>query len=176
MSELRTNRIVPRDGLTSGTGKGGGVIQVVHSSTVTLMQQTTIDTDYDTNLSATITPTRADSKILIMVAQMCSIRSTVAGTYAMQLSLVRTPSGGSSVIIIDGDNGALAMGNFTGRANTPTSYNSMTAMVPLNILDEPATTTALTYKTTALLTTANSTMKLQEDGVKSFMTLMEVSG
>jgi len=52
----------------------------------------------------------------------------------------------------------------------------MTAMVPLNILDEPATTTALTYKTTALLTTANSTMKLQEDGVKSFMTLMEVSG
>ena len=65
MSELRTNRIVPRDGLTSATGKGGGVIQVVHSSTGTLMQQTTIDTHYDTNLSATITPTRADSKILI---------------------------------------------------------------------------------------------------------------
>ena len=29
MSELRTNRIVPRDGLVSGTGKAGGVIQVV---------------------------------------------------------------------------------------------------------------------------------------------------
>ena len=28
MSELRTNRIVPRDGLTSGTGIGGGIIQV----------------------------------------------------------------------------------------------------------------------------------------------------
>ena len=28
MSELRTNRIIPRDGLTSGTGIGGGIIQV----------------------------------------------------------------------------------------------------------------------------------------------------
>ena len=171
MSELRTNRIVPRDGISS-SGTCGGVIQMKvaqHDSAVDLTSAGDI-------MSTTYTPIRADSKILIMVAQMCSIRSTVAGTYAMQLSLVRTPSGGSSVIIIDGDNGATAMGNFTGRANTPTAYNSMTAMVPLNILDEPATTTALTYKTTALLTTANSTMKLQEDGVKSFMTLMEVSG
>ena len=28
MSELRTNRIIPRDGLTSGTFNGGGIIQV----------------------------------------------------------------------------------------------------------------------------------------------------
>ena len=176
MSELRTNRIVPRDGLVSATGKGGGVIQVVHGSTGTLMQQTTIDTDYDTNLSATITPTRADSKILVMVSQMCTVRCTVAGQYAMNLSLVRTPAGGSSVIIIDGDDGATAMGNFHGRAGTPSSYNEQASMVSLNILDEPATTVAVTYKTTALLSTGNSTMKCQEDGVKSFITLMEVSG
>ena len=176
MSELRTNRIVPRDGLVSATGKGGGVIQVVHGSTGTLMSQTTIDTDYDTNLTATITPTRADSKILVMVSQMCTVRCTVAGQYAMNLSLVRTPAGGSSVIIIDGDDGATAMGNFHGRAGTPSSYNEQASMVSLNILDEPATTVAVTYKTTALLSTGNSTMKCQEDGVKSFITLMEVSG
>ena len=176
MSELRTNRIVRRDGLVSATGKGGGVIQVVHGSTGTLMSQTTIDTDYDTNLTATITPTRADSKILVMVSQMCTVRCTVAGQYAMNLSLVRTPAGGSSVIIIDGDDGATAMGNFHGRGGTPSSYNEQASMVPLNILDEPATTVAVTYKTTALLSTGNSTMKCQEDGVKSFITLMEVSG
>ena len=176
MSELRTNRIVPRDGLVSATGKGGGVIQVVHGSTGTLMSQTTIDTDYDTNLTATITPTRADSKILVMVSQMCTVRCTVAGQYAMNLSLVRTPAGGSSVIIIDGDDGATAMGNFHGRAGTPSSYNEQASMVSLNILDEPATTVAVTYKTTALLSTGNSTMKCQEDGVRSFITLMEVSG
>ena len=28
MSELRTNRIIPRDGLVSGTGIGGGIIQI----------------------------------------------------------------------------------------------------------------------------------------------------
>ena len=176
MSELRTNRIVPRDGLVSSTGKGGGIIQVVHGSTGTLMSQTTIDTHYDTNLSATITPTRSDSKILVMVSQMCTVRCTAAGQYAMSLDLVRTPAGGSSVIIIDGDDSASAMGNFHGRAGTPSSYNEQASMVPLNILDEPATTVAVTYKTTALLSTANSTMKLQEDGVKSFITLMEVSG
>ena len=172
-SQLRVDKILPVDG--APTGGGGGVIQVVHSSTGTLMQSTTIDTHYDTNLSATITPKFNTSKILITVAQMCSVRSTVAGTYAMTLDLVRTPSGGSSVIIIDGDNGVTAMGNFSGRANTPTSYNYISSMVPLNILDEPATTSAITYKTTALLTTSNSTMKLQEDGVKSFITLMELS-
>ena len=156
-SQLRVDKILPVDG--APTGGGGGVIQVVHSSTGTLMESSTIDTHYDTNLSATITPKFNTSKILIMVSQMCSIRSTVAGTFAMQLSLVRTPSGGSSVIIIDGDNGATSMGNFTGRANTPTSYNYISSMVPLNILDEPATTTALTYKTTALLKTRKTTMK-----------------
>ena len=172
-SKLRVDSILPVDG--APTGGGGGVIQVVHGSTGTLMSQTTIDTDYDTNLSATITPKFATSKILVMVAQMCTVRCTAAGQYAMNLSLVRTPAGGSSVIIIDGDDGATAMGNFHGRAGTPSAYNEQASMVPLNILDEPATTVAVTYKTTALLSTGNSTMKCQEDGVKSFITLMEVS-
>ena len=66
MSELRTNRIIPRDGLPSGSS--GGVIQV-KSATKT-------DTDTFTNtsyadvagLSVSITPTRSDSKILIFVS------------------------------------------------------------------------------------------------------------
>ena len=41
MSELRTNRIVPRDGLVSGTGIGGGIIQV-KSATIT----NTFDNDH----------------------------------------------------------------------------------------------------------------------------------
>ena len=64
MSELRTNRIVPRDGLVSATGKGGGIIQVVESSTTTMVSHTS-NSYIDIGLSATITPTRSDSKILI---------------------------------------------------------------------------------------------------------------
>ena len=65
MSELRTNRIVPRDGLPSGSS--GGIIQVV-SNTLTTSAYQNIDpgSNYDWNtLTCTITPTRSDSKIMI---------------------------------------------------------------------------------------------------------------
>ena len=63
MSELRTNRIVPRDGLPSGSS--GGIIQV-RSTTKTDTFVTTSTSFVDiTGLSVTITPTRADSKILV---------------------------------------------------------------------------------------------------------------
>ena len=65
MSELRTNRIVPRDGLVSGASVGGGVIQVVQSiktDTFSTTSQSFVDI---TGLSAIITPTRSDSKIII---------------------------------------------------------------------------------------------------------------
>ena len=68
MSELRTNRIVPRDGLVSGAGVGGGIIQV--KSTTKTDTFTTASTSYTdvTGLSVSITPTRSDSKILIFVS------------------------------------------------------------------------------------------------------------
>ena len=63
MSELRTNRIIPRDGLPSGSA--GGIIQTKMG--VTTSQTTTTSGNWDaTALSVTITPTRSDSKILIM--------------------------------------------------------------------------------------------------------------
>ena len=71
MSELRTNRIVPRDGLVSGTGIGGGIIQI--KQTIKKDQFTTaqvVSSGYTdlTGLNVTITPTRSDSKILIECA------------------------------------------------------------------------------------------------------------
>ena len=60
MSELRTNRIVPRDGISS-SGTCGGVIQmkvVQHDSAVALTSAGDI-------MSTTYTPIRSDSKILI---------------------------------------------------------------------------------------------------------------
>ena len=65
MSELRTNRIVPRDGLVSGAS--GGVIQVVFFSLATGSTVTVNGTALVDVLTATITPTRSDSKILVQV-------------------------------------------------------------------------------------------------------------
>ena len=65
MSELRTNRIVPRDGLAAGTS--GGIIQVVHATTQTAQEQdfSAGSTFVDTGLSASITPKFSTSKILV---------------------------------------------------------------------------------------------------------------
>ena len=65
MSELRTNRIVPRDGLPSGSY--GGIVQVKFASSTSSQNiETTTYTDI-TGVSVVITPTRADSAILIML-------------------------------------------------------------------------------------------------------------
>ena len=66
MSELRTNRIVPRDGLPSGSA--GGIIQVKQTILKTQVEVIqSVGSGYaDINgLNVTITPTRSDSKILV---------------------------------------------------------------------------------------------------------------
>ena len=60
MSELRTNRIVPRDGLPSGSF-GGGIVQVRFAQ---LSSQLLLTGNGDI-LSGNITPVRSDSKILV---------------------------------------------------------------------------------------------------------------
>ena len=71
MSELRTNRIVPRDGLPSGSF-GGGIIQVRYAQQDTRLQLTS-EGDL---VSASITPVRTDSKIMIDMR----VRARSAGT------------------------------------------------------------------------------------------------
>ena len=66
MSELRTNRIIPRDGLPSGSA--GGIIQVKQTILKTAVEVIqSVGSGYaDINgLSVTITPTRSDSKVLV---------------------------------------------------------------------------------------------------------------
>ena len=62
MSELRTNRIVPRDGLPSGS-TGGGIIQVVQA--VKQSVQTINLNSEDDVISATINLKHASSKVMI---------------------------------------------------------------------------------------------------------------
>ena len=64
MSELRTNRIIPRDGLPSGSANGG-IIQVkyVMSDTQQNIGNTSNAYTNITELALPFTPVRADSKI-----------------------------------------------------------------------------------------------------------------
>ena len=65
MSELRTNKIVPRDGLPSGA-IGGGIIQVVRAQNTTANQTpSSTSTWTDVVPTVTITPTRSSNLIII---------------------------------------------------------------------------------------------------------------
>ena len=62
MSELRTNRIVPRDGLPSGTF--GGIIQVVQTVKQTAQEITAAGGEQDV-MTATINLKHASSKVMV---------------------------------------------------------------------------------------------------------------
>ena len=167
MSELRTNRIVPRDGLTSGTGKGGGIIQVVHTNTSTLLSTSTTNTDNDTTLTATITPTRSDSKILVQVATAPKTNGS-SSQHQFRAEILRDST------IIMSNNETVQMNN---------DYAPNTIIGAYNVLDTPSTTSAVTYKFRAregvdgrILYYEASSDNTGDHWQKHTITLMEVSG
>ena len=133
MSELRTNRIVPRDGLPSGSA--GGIIQV-KSTHITASFQTQSETYTDiTGHSVTITPTRADSKILI--DYRVSWMHTSSNGASATLRLLRNGTNIGVPVATDDRMGILPLS---------TDSNGNMSNSSINYLDSPATTSALTYK------------------------------
>ena len=134
MSELRTNRIVPRDGLPSGSS--GGIIQVRSTTKTDTFDMPSDDTSFHTvtGLSVTITPTRSDSKIFIMYdMNWC----TTNGHCSCRLMRDSTP-------IKVGD----ASGNksqVTGQIHYTSSNQYDLENVSGTHMDSPATTSAVTY-------------------------------
>ena len=161
MSELRTNRIVPRDVLASGCY--GGIIQVKQ---VTTDQQVENAFSSETDLlTLSITPTRSDSKILVCV-NCCGVGSRGTGT-SFSLRIKR----GSTRI--------WAIGNYGGYA----TGSGVEAYPSAMYLDSPATTSAVIYTLTGTRTSGGDNCyfnHMNSSGVGSqagsSMTLMEVSG
>ena len=128
MSELRTNRIIPRDGLVSGAS--GGVIQVVFSSLATGSTITVNSSSFVDIMSASITPTRSDSKILVQVTSSPKTNGS-SSNFQFGAQIQRD----STTIMYD--NEYLQMNN----GYAPNSMNGA-----YTVLDSPASTSALTYK------------------------------
>ena len=168
MSELRTNRIVPRNGLV--TGASGGIIQVVQNVQGQGQINSPGNSEYDIGLNCTITPQRADSKILIN-ANFPAIQE---GAFALDYYLCR---GNTHIHMYQ---------VYQGTGSWTVSYPNMM------YLDSPNTTSAVTYKITAhaRIGTAgahrtnydydgadnNVHGELTGYGSRSTMILMEVSG
>ena len=180
MSELRTNRIVPRDGIPSGAS-GGGIIQVVFVEKSDVESLTSNSTpQLIPGLSATITPTRSDSKILVQVV----FHASIGGSYAAHYIVLRR---GSTDINIGDAAGSRVRGSLALQTATFWDDNSganySMGQASLNFLDSPATTSSVTYKLQWAGNTSAYTLYLNRypGGSTSYigsssLTVMEVSG
>ena len=116
-------------------------------------------TETDTGLTATITPTSATSKILVMVDQNGCFKSANATTY-ITLKLYR----GASEIA---------------KPATSAAYNNAAQVneigsISIGYLDSPATTSATTYKTMATRVGGAGDIAVQTNSARSTITLFEI--
>jgi hypothetical protein len=138
----------------------GKVLQVVSTQTSTQAINTT-NTYADSNLTATITPTSATSKILVLVSQNGCTKSAGNTANRIGLRLLR----GATTLITIGDYFL-----YTG-----TALEIIGESISFSHLDSPATTSATTYKTQFMNPANVSSVTLQFVGQhNSTITLIEI--
>jgi hypothetical protein len=141
---------------------GGKVLQVVQGSTTT--ETGIASTSYsDTTLTASITPSSATSKILVIVAQASGLQKSSGIANGCQVKLLRgaTTLMTNTKVIWLSVGGASSVENYV---NTSIVY-----------LDSPSSTSALTYKTQGAAFSASSGQALFQPGDdRSSITLLEI--
>jgi hypothetical protein len=136
-------------------GGGGKVLQVV-SATYSTSTSTTSTSYSDTGLTASITPSAASSKVLVLVSTAMGIEGYSGGDYIGFLQLVRTSTALTSV-----------------KERTQYSgHGSMSAA--FTYLDSPATTSATTYKTQIKSGNASTTTTAANDSQVCSIVLLEI--
>jgi hypothetical protein len=141
---------------------GGKVLQVVNATYAT---ETTVSssTFIDSGLTATITPTASNSKILVLTQQL--FRNSGVGVNARngRVKLLR----GATVIW---DTGLNDIGIYVG-GNGANDIQAI-ALFNFTYMDSPATTSATTYKTQ--LATGEDTNRANAQGTTSSIILLEI--
>jgi hypothetical protein len=139
----------------------GSVLQVVNATYGTQVSNSTV-TYADTGLTATITPTKNTSKILVLVNQTAVSRNTGNNSSQLYIKLLRD---------------SLDISVFL----KAWSYNGLSAYFPsaaasICYLDSPATTSATIYKTQFQNGSNAAMVTVQEQNSISTITLMEIAG
>jgi len=140
-------------------GKIGQVVQATTSSTSTI----TTTTFTDTNLSGTITPTATSSKVLVTVSQPFYIYRTSANVEAWFRILRDATSVWESTARVYGYN----------LGSTATSQQ-IYYIFNYSYLDSPSSTSAITYKTQARVTSASNSAEVRTNDQPSSIILSEV--
>ena len=145
-------------GLKWATASGGGKVLQVVSSTYSTSTNTTSTTFVDTGLTATITPSSATSKILVLVTQNGIVKESGNAAAQVNLQLLR---------------GATQIGFISAMGYENSSKPLYLSTAGFAQLDSPSTTSATTYKTQFRNDVA-TTITVQVSSSTSQITLMEI--
>ena len=152
----------------------GHIIQVVNATTTTKVSNTTT-TFVDSGLSGTITPSSTSSKILVLICQATNVRMTGAVGWGYQILRGSTVIQQAGAIDANGLPIQIYIGNMASSVDFYFHH-------PMQILDSPSTTSAVTYKTQQRLAVSGNSREFvsqpQSTGTIngiSRMTLMEVA-
>ena len=149
----------------------GKILQVVHASfsTETSIASTSFT---DTGLTATITPSSASNKILVIVSSNLQFsRGQASASGGVR---VRRVTGGVDTNIYEAGNSNPTLGNqMNGHGSGIFSRMNMA----VNIEDSPNTTASCVYRVQAAAETTSNSGKVtaQEEDTPSHMTLMEIA-
>jgi hypothetical protein len=151
---------------TPAAGGGGKVLQVIQATSTT--STTTTSTSYsDTTLSASITPSSATSKVLIIFTQSMFIDSlTGSAENGMAIKLLR-----ASTDIVTLSPEVFRIFNYYSGNRVDTQ---LSAIQSYTYLDSPSTTSATTYKTQFRSTQSGKTVAANYSSCPSSIVLMEI--
>jgi hypothetical protein len=139
----------------------GVVLQVVNATYATTVANSTT-TFADTNLTVTITPKFATSKILVTACVNGLEKGSANATNSLMLRLLRAGTNIGDFVRYGGYQGA------TGTLISPSGC--------ITYLDSPATTSATIYKVQFANAVASSFVNVQSNADISTITVMEIAG
>ena len=147
---------------TKISGSFGKVLQVIQGTSSTQTSNNTV-TYADTSLSASITPSSASNKVLVLVTQKFFIATGTSDRGAIKIKLLR----GSTGIWEDTEF----------YFQTTGISGEIDRFVSMNYLDSPATTSSTTYKTQFAInsTATNKISYVQYGNMPSYLTLIEIA-
>lgn len=146
-------------GLKWAAASSGKVVQIVSATTATNTGNST-NTFADTGLTASITPTSASNKVLVLVSQNGCSKSNGNANNACTVQLLR---GATQIALTQNMGQQAAIGRFDGMS------------VSFSVVDSPATTSSTTYKTQFKNDNNGASVNVQQFSDTSCIVLMEVT-
>ena len=157
------------EAVASGGGKIGQAVTVIRTDDTSISSTSFTDT----NCAVVITPSAADSKILVHMSIPTMIYRATNVNCRYGAKIRRTISGGASTALVTSG----ANNNIGGRlSDSPNSDNDQGSMFNYTLLDSPSTTSAITYDVQYALDNSSGTSYVLANvsDTASYMTALEV--